>query len=132
MNRRQLAKSAAWSVPAIAIGVAAPARAASSPVLDPASLQTICKFDSHNHGNGRVVDLTIVFPEKLVFVTSVTVGSVTTEVGVLVTGRVISLLTDPIPNKELSGPNTPVTVLYTIDGEPRSDVLRHGAIPDCE
>lgn len=129
ITRRTLAKSAAWTVPVVAMGAAAPAASASQ-VIDPVALAAICKCDPHNHGNGKDVHLVLSFHHGL-FVSSITVGSVIHQVNRAVMMGMTSFVVRSVPNGELRGPNTPVEITYVQDGEVHHDLLEHGPIKDC-
>lgn len=134
VTRRQIAKGAAWTLPVVVVGVAAPASSASTtePVRPIISIESICKTDAHNHGGGKLVHVTLWFGQPT-YLVSVTVAGITGQANMLLaTADTYTAVAGPIPSQQLSGPNTPVSVTYTANGGTHyTEDVEHGAIPDC-
>lgn len=137
VTRRTVARGAAWSIPAVAIGVSAPAAKASEPHGGCGvefTLEGVCKFDAHNHGKGKSLRLTLsvmVTTRQPVTIVAVTVAGHTTYVGQKVWATPVMIETDPVPNGDLSGPNTPVVIEFMVGRDEHVQRLAHGPIKDC-
>lgn len=137
VTRRTVARGAAWSIPVVAIGVAAPPASASRPQHGCGvefTLEGVCKFDQHNHGRGKRLRLTLsalVETRQPVTIVAVTVAGTTTYVGHKVFTTPIQIETDAVPNGDLSGPNTPIVIEFMVGRTEHVQSLAHGPIKDC-
>ena len=117
VSRRSVARGAAWSVPLVAVGVAAPAFAASAPVPTPVvtgcqcssggkKYRVILNFTQSSTTSYSITAITVSIPSETITGTTPTTASVPTGTGTTTVGVVFTR-----PNNSAS---STVTITYTI------------------
>jgi hypothetical protein len=139
VSRRTVARGAAWSVPLVAVGVAAPAFAASGSTVNVTSL-TVCQCV----GQGtKKYALTVTFSNStassvnltdvVVTESSNTIMNQNSTVGTVDAGPTTTALTFYF-NRQSNGANGTFTITYNAPGLPGLTYTTPGAIPatnDC-